>query len=441
MVMPTGAGKTITAATIVKSAAEKANTVWWLTHRRELISQASDTFNRLEIPHSTIQSGYVSDAHSLVQVASIQTIVRRLETLPPPEIICFDESHHISPGGQWAQIYDAFPNAKKIGLTATPWRLDGSGLGHFYDSMVIGPSMADLIKDGALTPYKMYAPSLPDLSGVKSIGGDFVKGALAKAMNKPKLVGDAIDHYLALCPGKRAIVFAAGIDNSKDIASQFRQSGIPAEHVDGSMSGQERDAAVARFASGETLILSNDSLFGEGFDVPAIEAVILLRPTQSLSLYLQMVGRGLRPALDKPHAVILDHAGNSRNKEDGGMGHGLPDDDREWTLEDREKRKKGAVAEVSIKQCPECFFVYRPAPKCPQCGHVAPVSVRKIEVIEGKLEEVIREKNLQSKLKRIEERDCKSLQDWQELATQRGYKQGWAMIRWQSRKKGNLSYG
>ena len=375
MVLSTGGGKTICASTVVKGSAKKGNTVWWLTHRRELISQASDTFNRLEIPHSTIQSGYVADPHALVQVASIQTIVRRLDKLPHPDLIVFDETHHIG-AGQWDEVYQRFPDAYKLGLTATPWRLDGTGLGHWYQSMVIGPSMSELITDGALTPYKMYAPSLPDLSGVKSIGGDFVKGALAKAMNKPKLVGDAIDHYKALCPGKRAIVFAAGIDNSKDIASQFRQAGIPAEHVDGSMSGEERDAAVARFASGETLILSNDSLFGEGFDVPAIEAVILLRPTQSLSLYLQMVGRGLRPAPDKPHAVILDHAGNSRDKEDGGMGHGLPDDDREWTLEDREKRKKGAVAEVSIKQCPECFFVYRPAPKCPQCGHVAPVSVR-----------------------------------------------------------------
>src|SRR5690606_7344165 len=146
-------------------------------------------------------------------------------------------------------------------------------------------------------------------------------------------------------------------------------------------SDHERDGAVARFRRGETLVLSNADLFGEGFDVPAIEAAILLRPTKSLSLYLQQAGRALRPAEGKAEAIILDHAGNS-------LTHGLPDDEREWSLADREKRRRAEVIDVPVRQCSECFFVYRPAPVCPSCGHRPPVRAREVEVIDGSLEEV-----------------------------------------------------
>src|SRR5690606_6245781 len=214
------------------------------------------------------------------------TIVRRLSDLPPPSLIVFDECHHIG-AASWESIFDAFPEAKVLGLTATPWRLDGQGLGRWFSHMVSGPTVTDLIENGSLSPYRLFAPAIPDLSDVKTAAGDYQRGALAKAMDKPAIVGDAIGHYKRLCPGKRAVVFAAGVENSKHIVAQFLAAGIPAEHVDGSMGDVERDGAVDRFRRGETLILSNADLFGEGFDVPAIEAAILLRPTKSLSLYLQ----------------------------------------------------------------------------------------------------------------------------------------------------------
>src|SRR5690606_8094320 len=217
---------------------------------------------------------------------------------------------------------------------------------------------------------------------------------------------DAIGHYRRLCPGQRAIVFAAGVENSKHIVAQFLAAGIPAEHVDGSMTNEARDAAVTRFRRGETLVLSNSDLFGEGFDVPAVEAAILLRPTKSLSLYLQQVGRALRPAEGKAEAIILDHAGNS-------LRHGLPDDEREWSLEDRERRKKGEASEEPVRQCTECFFVYRPAPRCPQCGHQPVVVVREIEQVEGQLEEVKRAEQAAKVERWKEERDCHTLEDWQ----------------------------
>ena len=423
--LPTGGGKTFTASTIVHGAAGKGNVTWWLCHRRELASQASQTFHSIGIPHGMVQAGRVANPGASVQVASIQTIVRRLDELPPPDLIVFDECHHIG-AASWDAIFHRFPRARVLGLTATPWRLDGQGLGRWFSHMVSGPTTAELIEGGSLSPYRLFAPARPDLSGVTMTGGDYQRGALAKAMDKPQIVGDAISHYQSLCPGKRAVVFAAGVENSQNIAAQFNAAGIVAEHVDGTMPADLRDAAVDRFRRGETLILSNADLFGEGFDVPAIEAAILLRPTKSLSLHLQQVGRALRPCEGKEHAIILDHAGNS-------LAHGLPDDPREWSLADREKKKRAAPAEVSARTCDECFFVFRPAPKCPQCGHVAEVKVRAIEQVEGQLEEI---KRGEQRAKFREQGKANSLDDLIQLGAQRGYKNPtfWARKVWSSRQ-------
>jgi len=423
--LPTGGGKTVTASTVVHGAAQKGNVTWWLTHRRELAAQASQTFHALGIPHGTVQSGHVSNPGAAVQVASIQTIVRRLDQLPAPSLIIFDEAHHIG-AASWDAIFHRFPMARILGLTATPWRLDGQGLGRWFGHMVSGPTTAELIEAGSLSRYRLFAPAMPDLTGVGTTAGDYQRGALAKAMDKPAIVGDAITHYTRLCHGKRAVAFAAGVENSRHIAAQFNAAGIPAEHVDGEMAAHERDAAVERFKAGQTLILCNADLFGEGFDVPAIEAAILLRPTKSLSLHLQQVGRALRPCAGKDVAIILDHAGNS-------LLHGLPDDPREWSLEDREKKRRGEVAEVSVRQCKECFFVYRPAPKCPQCGHVPPVQVRQIEQVEGTLTEVRR---VEARAKFREQGKAGSLDALIELGRSRGYKNPrfWAERVWSSRQ-------
>lgn len=422
--MPTGAGKTVTASTVVHGAAAKGNVTWWLCHRRELASQASGTFHALGIPHGTIQAGHVSDPRASVQVASIQTIVRRLDTLPAPDLIVFDESHHIC-AAQWDEVFHRFPRARVLGLTATPWRLDGQGLGRWYSHMVMGPTTAELIAEGSLSRFRLFAPGTPDLTGVATTAGDYQRGALAKAMDKPQIVGDAIGHYQKLCHGKRAVAFAAGVGNSRNIAAQFVAAGIPAEHVDGSMASELRDAAVERFRRGETLVLSNADLFGEGFDVPAIEAAILLRPTKSLSLHLQQVGRALRPSEGKTEAIILDHAGNS-------LVHGLPDDDREWSLADREKKKRAEKSEVPVRQCEECYFVYRPAPKCPQCGHAPAVKAREIEVVEGTLTEVTAIPRAKFK----EQGKAGSLDALIQLGRQRGYKspEFWARKVWASRQ-------
>lgn len=413
--LATGGGKTVLGSFMVKGSEKRGLTCWWLVHRRELLTQASKTFYSMGIEHGFVAGGRSTDLGARVQVGSVQTVARRLDRLPPPDLIVFDEAHHTG-AAQWQRIYDAFPDAKKIGLTATPWRLDGIGLGRWFETMIEGPSVADLIEAGSLSNYRLFAPSSVDTSAIATVAGDFQRDQLAAIMDKPTITGDAVQHYLNLARGKRAVAFAVSIEHSRHVAAQFNAAGIRAEHVDGSTPTDERDAAVQRFIRGETLILSNAELFGEGFDVPAIEAVILLRPTKSLGLHLQQVGRALRPCDGKVEAIILDHAGNS-------LVHGLPDDDREWSLEDRKKRRKGEVSEIPVRQCPKCFRVFRPAPRCPGCGHEVETVGRAVEEVAGTLSEIdlarVRQQQKQE-VGRARTRD-----ELTRIAQDRGYKPGW----------------
>lgn len=378
--LATGGGKTVTSAFMVKNAAARGRRCLWVVHRREIIMQASRTFWDMDIEHSLIMGGSVNNPRAAVQIGSIQTVARRLNQIGEIDLIIFDESHHIA-SSQYQALYERFPRAQIIGLTATPWRLDGLGLGAWFEDMVQGPSVSDLMERGALSDYKLFAPSTPDVSSVAKQGGDYKTNDLNALMNKSTITGDAVAHYQRLAPGKQAVAFCCSIEHSQDVAAEFRAAGIVAEHVDGQMDHGTRDDVIARFSRGDIRILSNASLLGEGFDVPAIEAVILLRPTASLSLHLQQIGRALRPAKGKEYATILDHAGNSER-------HGLPDEERDWSLDDRPKKKKGDKTEVAIKQCPKCYRVHVPASVCPQCGHIYAVENRGVEQVDGQLIEV-----------------------------------------------------
>jgi DNA repair protein RadD len=417
--LPTGGGKTVLGSFMVQGSSSRGLCCWWLVHRRELLNQASRTFHEIGIPHGYISGGRSSDPSQRVQIGSVQTVARRLDRLPAPDLIVFDEAHHLG-AAQWQAIFDAYPAAKVIGLTATPWRLDGKGLGHWFETMISGPSVADLMEGGSLSRYRLFAPSTPDTSSIATQMGDFKNRELASVMDKPSITGDAVQHYRQLAGGRRAVAFACSIEHSQHVVAQFAESGIAAEHVDGQMDHGQRDAIIARFVAGETLVLSNADLLGEGFDVPAIEAAILLRPTQSLSLHLQQVGRALRPSPGKPEAIILDHAGNS-------LRHGLPDDDRAWTLDDREKRKKKADDnEISVRQCSKCFRVYRPAPACPGCGFAAPSIGRGVEEKDGVLAEI--DPTAVRAARKHEERRADTVDQLIELGRARGYKnpEGWA---------------
>jgi superfamily II DNA or RNA helicase len=259
--------------------------------------------------------------------------------------------------------------------------------------------------------------------------GDYVRSEIVEAMNKPKITGSAIHEYKKLCHGKRAVVFCASIAHSQAVVADFNDAGIRAEHVDGETDQAERDRAIERFRRGETLVLSNVELFGEGFDLPAIECAILLRPTQSLGLYLQQVGRALRPFPGKTEAIILDHAGNCER-------HGLPDQEREWSLEGREITRRGEKSE-SIRVCPKCFGaqVSGQSSKCIHCGHQFDVKERVLEQVEGDLKEI--DKSKLKSVRRQEQGRAQDLADLIELGRSRGYKRPelWARHVYMGRKR------
>lgn len=419
----TGGGKTLLTAKMLQTAAQKNIPSIFICHRRELIKQTHIAFNGLNIGHGIIGAGFPFSSRPMVQIASIQTLKNKLHKIRKPGLVVFDECHHQS-AKSWETVYNAFPDAYIIGLTATPARLDGSGLGKYYSVMVQGPTMQELIDQGYLSNYKIFAPSNVDVSKIHSRVGDYVTSELASAIDKPTITGDAINEYKKLANGKRAIVRGVSIEHSKHIAKQFNDAGITAQHVDGTTPHEIRDLAMESFRRGDTLILSNVELFAEGLDVPAVECVIDLRPTKSLILYLQFIGRALRP-MENKIAIIIDHAGNTAR-------HGLPCDDREWDLQGRDKKSKTDTGPM-IRLCPQCFFACNSWRKeCPECKHQFTVQSREVDHKEGELTEV----DVQAirKNKRMEEGKCKTLEDLIKLGEERGYDKKWAYLRWKVRQ-------
>lgn len=424
---PTGAGKTAVMSFMAARAAERGKTTVFVVHRIELVRQASRAFDMIGVRHGIIAPGH-TQTRDAIQIASIDTLVRRLDRVACPDLVIFDECHHCA-AAKWLRLIEAWAAAKMVGLTATPCRLDGRGLDDIFDSLVLGPSVAELIRNGFLAPYQIYAPPIGiDVSAVKSRGGDFAKDQAAKAIDKPTITGDAVRHYQRIAPGKQGIVFCCSIEHSKHVVAQFRSAGVRAEHLDGTEDDHRRRRVVESFARGDIKILSNCELFTEGFDVPGADAAILLRPTQSLGMYLQMVGRVLRPQPGKT-ALILDHAGNA-------LRHGLPDDEREWTLEGRKKGEKRATEPaMPIKQCPQCFACHAPAPKCPACGHVYEAQGREIKQQDGELQQIDPAELRRQRNK--EQAKAETLQDLIELGKARAYRNPvkWAQYIWNARQR------
>ena len=408
LVLPTGGGKTTIFSYVTDSAAKKARTVYLLCHRAELVKQIAATLARFGCQHQIIAPGPIVRQSQVEQfrahgrtfvhhgarvfVASVQTLVKRLDAYPKPDLIVIDEAHHLTTDSTWGRIVEHFPDARLLPVTATPIRLDGRGLGvgagGVADDLIMGPTMADLIEGGFLSRYRIFAPpNALDLKGVRTRAGDYAKDQLATAVDKPSITGDAVEHYQRLAAGKRAVVFCVSVAHAQHVAAEFKQAGVPSEFLDGTLDALERDRIIKRFKAGETLVLSSCDIVSEGFDLPAIEVAILLRPTQSLALYLQQVGRALRTFPGKTEAIILDHVGAV-------MTHGLPDEEREWTLDGERKSGKRKAADDDepgidrITTCPKCFTIHLPEPSCPTCGHVYPVRARQIEQTDGALQEL-----------------------------------------------------
>ena len=417
LVLPTGGGKTCIVAEILRSLADRGRNGLVLVHRRELIAQTSHKLDLAGVTHGIIAAGY-QPTNAPIQVASVQTLARRLAQLTwSPDLIVVDEAHH-AVAGTWAAALQRWPDAYRLGVTATPVRQDGRGLGSVFDRLIMGPSVSQLIAASFLTPARIYAPApVADLSGLRTRAGDYRLEQAAAAMDRPTVTGDAISHYQRLCNHKRAIAFCCSTQHADSVAAAFNQSGVRAATLLGTTPADQRDHLVRQLATGELSVLVTVDVVSEGFDCPAAEAAILLRPTQSLGLYLQQVGRVLRPANGKDAALILDHVGNVHR-------HGFPDDHRDWSLDDRLKRSRAGGAAPCVRTCEVCFAAFAPAPICPCCGTPAKLSTREIKQRDGELQELAREAVRRSRTR--QRAAARTLPELLALAKQRGYSPGWA---------------
>ena len=433
-VLPTGGGKTMCFSHMAKQASEKGLRVGIVAHRVEILDQISAALFDWGVPHGFIAPNRTIDPLARVQVCSVQSLARRLPQLSqrPFDFLIVDEAHHAAEKTSWGQIIALHRGKHVLGVTATPQRLSGEPLSAFQ-TLVEGPSTAALIPT-ALSPYRAYAPVTPEMHSVKRRAGDYDLRENEAAMDKPTITGDAVREYLRRTPGKRAVAFCVSVSHAAHVAECFRTARIPAEAIDGKMHRGERNAAIARFRAGETMVLTSADLVSEGFDLPAIETAILLRPTQSLGLYLQQVGRALRPYPGKERAVILDHAGNIER-------HGLPDDERVWSLEGREKRRGGVGGEATIPvmKCAHCFYMARSFQVCPSCGKEREIKPREVEAVEGELAEVDVEAMRRARKQEIGR--ARTLPELAEVAVRKGYKIGWIGSMMQARGQRPPNYG
>jgi len=432
--LPTGGGKTVIFTAIAQATAAKGINVLILVHRRELLRQASAKLSDVGLQHGIIAAGMPTTDHS-VRVASVQTLVRRLSRIDwQPGLIIIDEAHH-AVAGSWDRVLSHWPTAYRLGVSATPCRLDGRGLGNAFDALVLGPSVADLTCQGFLADAHIYAPPvIADLGKLHTRAGDYATDEAADAMDRPTVTGDAVSHYQRLATGRPAIAFCCNTKHAASVARQFQAAGIKAATLLGTNKPEERDQLVADLASGRLQVLVSVDVVSEGFDCPGASVAILLRPTKSESLYLQQVGRVLRPKPDGSKALILDHVGNV-------MRHDFPDAHRAWSLADGLRRNRATSAAPTVRTCPSCYAAFKPQPVCPVCGaDCAPKAKRGMAQVDGELQELRRESVRQRIAERTSHRreqgKARTLQQLLALAKERGYSPGWAYKVHASRSRG-----
>lgn len=427
-VLPTGGGKTVVFSGIIAAESQPSIAI---AHRQELVGQMSLALARCEVPHKVIAPrdvtrrivhqhigevgrSYYND-RAQCAIAGVDTLLNRgteLATwLPRVGLWVVDEAHHLLKTNKWGKACAMMPNARGLGVTATPTRASGEGLGShadgLFDAMVEGPTMRELINDGWLTDYRIFCPiSDVDLSAVpvSNTTGDYNPAKLKTAIRKSHIIGDVVTHYKRIAPGKKGVTFASDVETATDISAQFNAAGVRSEVVHAKTPDDDRARILGRFRAGDLDILVNVDLFGEGFDLPAIEVVIMARPTESFALYAQQFGRALRlmlagtvpntaparlaaiAASTKPRAIIIDHVGNVAR-------HGLPDARRSWTLDRLDRKSRGTPDDViPLRACLNvtCMQVYeRVLSECPYCGHhPVPANRSAPEFVDGDLTEL-----------------------------------------------------
>ena len=461
-VAPCGAGKTIMTGWMIKEALNRGKRSIFFVHRHELIEQTAKTFTALDIPHGIIAAGIPSNLNLPVQIASVQTLARRIDSVPQPDFLICDECHHIL-ANTYKKILDAYPDAYLLGVTAPHQRMGGITLCDVFSSMVQSLSVDQLINLGNLTPFNYFAPAVGvDLHNVRVKFGEFNNHDLEKVMSATSIIGGIVDNYIKLAPDKSAICYCVNVKHSKSVANAFINAGIPAAHCDGETPANLRSSIVEDFRKGIIKVLCNAELFGEGFDVPRCQAVILARPTQSLTLYIQQAMRSMRPDPNDPNktAIIIDHVQNY-------LRHGLPNENHDWSLEpnERDERKR------KPRKCPKCDSVISYGVKaCPLCGYIFPqAQSRPVDLNEHSGDIVSVNVNLQSKkdappvvkhsFTKPDEfftiakkrnyhigwvafnslKFAQSYDDCLHIADICGYKPGWAWHKWNEIKRVNLA--
>jgi DNA repair protein RadD len=402
LVAPTGSGKTIIGAEIIREKVRAWRSVLVLAHRREIITHTSAKLRDLDIAHGIIMAGTPPRPLERVQVAAIQTLHRRAihaesMDLPPADLLVIDEAHHC-PANTYRKIIESYPGAIILGLTATPCRGDGRGLGGIFEVIIECPQVAPLIAQGFLVKTRVYAPVDPDLKGVRTQAGDYVESQLADRMDRPKLIGDIVTHWHKFGERRKTVAFAVNVAHSAHLRDEFIKSGVRAEHIDGVTPKPERDASLARLASGEIEVITNCMVLTEGWNLPEIGCCILARPTKKMGLYREMIGRVLRPACGKTDAIVLDHSGAV-------FRHGFVEDAVCWTL-DPDRRAESPVHTARTEhgessrllECTQCGAIRVAGEPCGHCGFLPQRPPRSIRFRDGELAEVGRDRRINPNL-------------------------------------------
>lgn len=389
-------------------ATDKGNRVIFIVHRKELCEQISRTFLRCGV------SG------RLCTINMVQTLTRHIDVSQPPALILIDEAHHVL-SNSYMRILEAYPNATVVGFSATPIRMNEGGLGTVFQALVEGVSTKWLIDNRYLAPYKYYGVTLADTSKLHTKNGDYDKAEVEMLMNRSFVFGSAVENWKKYAENCKTIIYSSSIACSKAVVEQFIKEGISAYHLDATTPQKERESVIQGFRNGDIRVLANIDLFGEGFDVPDCDCVILLRPTKSLSLFIQQSMRSFRSDGKLPEgrnkdkvALVLDHVGNFAR-------FGLPDDDRVWTLEGRKKREK---ATVNVKQCKVCFSVAPANAKvCPHCGTEFEIVTRNTtdKNVEGVMLEEISKKPWNAYV------ECKTWEELRAFCKAKNYKFPWTV--------------
>ncbi|WP_376690095.1 DEAD/DEAH box helicase [Wenzhouxiangella sp. EGI_FJ10409] len=436
LVMPTGSGKTHVAAHLIRACVDKGNRAVFLAPRRELIYQTSEKLAGVDVNHGVLMAGEPRSLYPEVQVGCIPTMYRRCiadERLPLPkaDLVLVDEAH-LSIAKTARAIIDAYVDkgAAVIGLTATPCRSDGAGLGQIYDDLVEGPSVATLINEGHLVPARYFAGAKPDLEGVKVQAGDYNQRELGERVNRVELIGDVVENWARIARDRQSFVFAVNVSHSRALCEEFQAIGVKAEHLDGHTPNDERAEILERLRRGDTQVITNCDVLSYGVDFPPVSAVVLAKPTKSIARYFQMVGRGLRTHPRKDDCLVLDHAGAVQQI-------GFVDDPMPWSLEGKETvqdRIAGERSEPEPIQCGDCGAEFRPARECPNCGAEQGGTYSKaIEAHEAELREIDRQRKLADARQWTFEDKRRFYAELKAIAQRHGYKPGWVAHKYRTK--------